>query len=114
MGVRVRYVRNEEVRRVLLGVPEGHKHLRLAVELEGGEVLVFSEATVANIVRAYVTLLTHPTIRALELEGRRLSARKGGYAEYQLLETGKAPEDVESELATILSQARPLRPCRKQ
>ena len=104
MGVRVRYVRNEEVKRVLLGVPEGHRHLRLAMELEGDEVLVFSEATVANIVRAYVTVKTHPVVRGVELVRVKVGeGRKEGYAEHQLLETGR--EEVGKELAEMLSRA---------
>ena len=97
------YIKNEDVRRVLLGVPRGHKHLRLALELRDGRVMIFSEATVASIVRAFVTLYTHPSLRALELAGSPVEDRKPGYAEYQLLETSKSPDEVEKELSEMLS-----------
>ena len=58
----IRFIRNGDVDRVLIGVPEGHKHLRLCAKLKDGFVLVFQEATVANILRAYTTIKTHPTI----------------------------------------------------
>lgn len=95
------YVANSGVKRVLYGKPRGHKHNRLVLELSDGKTLVFSEATVANIVRAYVTVHTHPVKRAVELVAATPPDRKPGYAEHQLLES-TAGEKVEEELQKIV------------
>ncbi len=67
-------------------IPAGHRHLRTTVVLVDGTELVFQEAAIANIVRAYVSVKTHPTATRLVLTGKRLAERKEGYAEWQLLE----------------------------
>jgi hypothetical protein len=79
-------VRNEDVKEVILEVPEGHTHLRASLILHDGSEMVLQEATVANLVRAYVTLKTHPRKKRVRLKGKRLDQRKEGYAEWQLLE----------------------------
>lgn len=94
--------RNEDIERVLLGVPQGHKHNRLIIVTKD-LVLVFQEATLANICRAYITLITHPQIKALELKREKLKVKKKGYAEYQLLETSKKSEDIINEITQILN-----------
>ena len=103
---KIHIVRNEDVTSVLIGVPEGHKHLRISIKLKKGAVLLFQEATIANILRAYTTVKTHPNIRAQELEMKTLTAnlRKEGYAMHQFLETPKATEGVESELKELLEK----------
>jgi len=79
-------VRNEDVKEVTLEVPENHHHIRTTLVLADGTTLVFQEATIANLVRAYITLKTHPTIDRLTLMGQRVVHPKNGYAEWQLLE----------------------------
>lgn len=103
---KIRIIRNEDVNRVLIGVPKGHKHLRISIELKNGLVPIFQEATIANILRAYTTVKTHPNIRAQELETKTLTAnlRKDEYAVHQLLETPKKNEDVESELKELFEK----------
>ncbi len=104
----VRYLRNRDVKKVLLGVPAGHKHLRLAVELADDKILIFSEATIANIVRAYICIKTHPIRRAIELKATRLTACPGlkeGYSEYQLLETSRDEEEIVKELSELIAEA---------
>ena len=103
---KIRTIRNEDVNRILVGVPEGHKHLRLSMKLRNGLVLIFQEATIANILRVYTTVKTHPSIRAQELEMRTLTAdlRKDGYAVHQLLETPRKNEDVERELKELIER----------
>jgi len=103
---KIRTIRNEDVNRILVGVPEGHKHLRLSMKLRNGLVLIFQEATIANILRVYTTVKTHPSIRAQELEMRTLTAdlRKDGYAVHQLLETPRKNEEVERELKELLER----------
>lgn len=79
-------IRNEDVKELILETPEGHQHLRATVILQDGTKLVFQEATIANLVRAYVTLKTHPTMEKVKLIGTKLSWAKEGHAEWQLLE----------------------------
>ena len=107
---KIRIIRNEDVNKVLIGVPEGHKHLRISIELKNRVVLIFQEVTIANILRAYTTVKTHPDIRAQELEMKTLTAdlRKNGYATHQLLEMPRKNKDVENELKKLLEKGKPL------
>jgi hypothetical protein len=79
-------ISNEDIVEVLAEIPEGHRHIRTTVLLDDGTEFVFQEAAVANIVRAYVTLKTHPVKSWIRLKGRKVSERKQDYAEWQLLE----------------------------
>ena len=79
-------ISNEMIREVVMEVPEGHTHIRTRVRLHDGTELVFQEATIANIARAYITIKTHPQKTALRLEGKILQNKKQGFADYQLLE----------------------------
>ena len=85
-------VRNEDVKELVLEVPEDHRHLRLSLVLQDGSEMVFQEATVANLVRAYVALKTHPRRKSVRLKGKRLDQRKEGFAEWQLLEAEEEDE----------------------
>ena len=86
MKERVRVVPNEEVEEVTIEVPEGHRHLRTTLRFSDGTRLALQEATVANIVRGYVTVKTHPTATRVRLAKRRVDNPKTGYAEWQLVE----------------------------
>jgi len=101
---RAETIRNQDIKRVLIGTPKDHKHLRICIELKNGTILVFQEATIANISRAYITVKTHPKIRAQELETRTINEGqlKKGYARHQLIETSKTLEEIEEELETLL------------
>ena len=79
-------IRNKDVSQVVVEIPAGHCHLRTTVSLGDGTELVFQEATIANIVRAYVSLKTHPTTTRIVLRGGPVADRKEGFAEWQLLE----------------------------
>jgi len=79
-------IRNEDIQSLIAEIPEGHKHLRTTVVLRDGTELVFQEAAMANLVRAYIGVKTHPTARKVALHGVRIEERKDGYAEWQLLE----------------------------
>ena len=105
---KTRVIRNEDVSRVLIGVPEGHKHLRICLELKNACTLIFQEATVANILRAYTTIKTHPSVRARELKMKTLTAEqpKEGYATHQLLETPKKDEEIQKELSELLRESK--------
>ena len=63
-----------------------YRHLRTTVSLADGTELVFQEAAIANIVRAYVSVKTHPTTTRIVLEGGSVDERKECFAEWQLLE----------------------------
>lgn len=104
----IHIIRNEDVDKVLVGVPKDHKHLRVCVKLKNDLVLVFQEATIANILRAYTTVKTHPSVRTQELQMKTLAAelRKEGYAVHQLLEVPRENEDVERELKRFLEKGR--------
>jgi len=80
-------ISNEEILRVTIEIPADHRHLRATVSLADGTDLVFQEASIANIVRAYVSLKTHPTMTRIVLQGRAVAERKEGFAEWQLLES---------------------------
>jgi hypothetical protein len=79
---------NGDVLELELAVPPGHHHLRAVLRLRDGGEVVLQEATVANLVRAYVDLKTHPFRESVCLAGRELNAsqRKEGFAAWQLLE----------------------------
>ncbi len=79
-------VPNEKIKELTVEIPEGHRHLRATILLEDGMEFIFHEAAIANLVRAYVTVKTHPTIRKTRLKTLRLTERKEGYAEWQLVE----------------------------
>jgi hypothetical protein len=81
-------IANEEIKELIAEVPEGHRHLRTTLVLQDGREITLQEATVANLVRAYITVKTHPARESLRLQGRKLASRKEGFAEWQLLETG--------------------------
>ncbi len=79
-------VHNEDIKELTSEIPEGHKHLRTTIVLQDGTEFVFQEATIANLVRAYITVKTHPVKSKLILKGKSLSEGKDGYAEWQLIE----------------------------
>ena len=97
----VRVYRNEDVRRIIAFIPKGHRHVRILLEFVDGAVVI-QEATAAAIVRAYMNVVTHPFKRAVELVSQRVSGQKEGYADYQLLETGRSEEEIFSQLESIL------------
>lgn len=88
-------IRNEDIESLTVEVPEGHRHVRTTVLLKDGTELAFKEATVANLLRAFVTVKTHPLTRRVRMRAARLDAAKEGYARWQLLEVadGDAKEE---------------------
>lgn len=103
----LRIIRNEDVETVLIGIPKGHKHLRIYMKLKDNSAVIFQEATATNILRAYVTIKTHPTIKAQELKMCVLDERsqKQGYTLHQLLETSRNQEEIEEELREFLEKS---------
>lgn len=84
-------IRNEDIKRVIAEIPVGHRHLRTTIVLADGMELIFQEAAIANVVRAYVRVKTHPRATKVVLNGERVEERKDGYAEWQLIEEGETP-----------------------
>lgn len=93
--------RNRDVKRVLIGVPENHKHLRVIIETDQ-KIIVFHEAVIANIVRGFTIVKTHPTVEAVELEMKKIKEGKGGFAEFQLIETNKNKEQIIKEMSNLI------------
>ncbi len=91
----VKVYRNQDVEAVYAYIPPGHRHIRLVVETRDQKI-VFQEATVAGMVRAYLDVLLHPTRRAVALKKKHVQG-KPGYAEHQLVED-KWDEDALREL----------------
>lgn len=79
-------IRNEDIKEILVEIPEGHKHIRTKITLQDGTELVFQEATIANLTRAYITVKTHPQKESLKLKGKQVTGKKAGYADWQLIE----------------------------
>ena len=102
-------IRNEDIEQVLIGTPKGHKHLRVCVKLKE-KTIILQEATIANISRAYITIKTHPAVKALQLEGKVIPAEKAkeGYAKHQLLEIQRKEEEIEEEISKLLETAQLL------
>jgi hypothetical protein len=100
----IKKIRNTQVQRILLGIPCNHKHLRAVLELTDGTTLILHEATLASIVRAFLSVKLDPVQDAVEFLGTELAERRVGFAEYQLLMTEKTANQVKTELTTILEQ----------
>ncbi len=85
--MRVRLVRNEDVKFLAAFIPIGHRHVRILINL-GDEVLIFQQAFIDALIRAYTSVALHPYRKCQVLKLRRLSSRerKEGFAEYQLIE----------------------------
>ena len=79
-------IHNEDIKEITAEIPEGHKHLRTTIVLQDDTEFVFQEAAIANLVRAYITVKTHPLKRKVTLKSKRLAERKDGYAEWQFVE----------------------------
>jgi hypothetical protein len=79
-------IRNEDIKELIMEIPEGHLHIRTTLVLQDDTTITLQEAAVANLVRAYITVKTHPTRHSMRLKLTRIEAKKEGYAEWQLLE----------------------------
>ena len=92
-------LRNRSVHRLVVGVPEGHTHVRARIETSSGDVITLQEATLAALCRAYVDVTTHPQKQAVELVSSALTDGKDGFAQWQLLEAVSEEADLRRELA---------------
>lgn len=101
----LRVIRTWDVKRVLLGVPEGHKHLRAFIQLKDGEVIALQEATIAAIFRGYIEIKTHPVKEAVELLGKEIpeAERKQEFASWQLIESEE--KDAKEKIKKLIELA---------
>ncbi|MDZ7331858.1 MAG: hypothetical protein ONB31_07750 [candidate division KSB1 bacterium] len=99
------HLSTQNVMQMLFGIPENHKHCRLVLKTEQAATLVFSEALVAAIVRAYVTVKTHPTQGGLEMTSQPISNGKADFATWQLLETDKSDNEIQREISSYLTKS---------
>jgi hypothetical protein len=81
-------IHNEDVKKLVVEIPEGHEHVRTSIILHDDSEITLLEATVANLVRAYMSVKTHPLATRVILRGGKLHTKKKGFAEWQLLEEG--------------------------
>ncbi len=79
-------LKNEDIKEVVVEIPEGHKHLKTTLRFTNGKEVTFQEATIANIVRVFTTVKTYPTRIKVCLGGKAFKERKDGYAEWQITE----------------------------
>jgi len=79
-------ISNEDVKEIFAEIPEGHKHLRTTITLEDGKSMTFQEATIANLVRSYINIKTHPVRTTIRLTRSHLKETKDGFASWQMLE----------------------------
>ncbi|MEM1597482.1 MAG: hypothetical protein QXP31_00165 [Pyrobaculum sp.] len=80
--------------KVVAAVPTGHRHLRMALFFQDGEVVLLTEALAAGLARAYVDVVAHPTRRGVVLCVEEVQSGKPGYAKTQLVECGSEEEAV--------------------
>ncbi len=92
-------LRNRHVARVIVGIPEGHEHIRARIESDAGDIVTLQEATLAAIVRAYLSVSTHPQRKAVELRSMAVEASKQGFAAHQLMEVPSEEAALRAELA---------------
>ncbi|MGC8848894.1 MAG: hypothetical protein ACP5K1_04815 [Candidatus Bathyarchaeia archaeon] len=93
-------LRNRDVNSILMGTPKGHSHIRAIMETRYG-TFIFQEATIANLVRAYITLKTHPRTRSLKLTLKEMNDEgeaKPGFAKFQLLEQETDTAEIQEEI----------------
>jgi len=99
----VRVIKTDGVTRVVAFIPPGHRHTRILIELKSGEKLIFQQATIDGIIRAYASVALHPSRKAFELTLKRLGTkeRKEGFAKWQLVESGRSEDEIMEDIMEI-------------
>jgi hypothetical protein len=69
-------IHNEDIKELIAEIPEGHKHLRTMIVLQDGTEFVLQEAAIANLVRVYIMVKTHPVKRKVTLKARAFLKEK--------------------------------------
>ncbi|MFP4498651.1 MAG: hypothetical protein ACLFQV_10605 [Vulcanimicrobiota bacterium] len=102
MEKKVKTYRNVDIKTIRMGAPgENHKHLRALVETED-EFLVFQEATIAALVRAYISVKNHPQKAAVLMAGEYAENLKPGFARWQLLERDEVDQGIIEMMSEIM------------
>lgn len=94
-------LRNRHVARVIVGIPDGHDQIRARIESDGGDVITLQEATLAALVRAYLSVSTHPQRKAVELRSMAVEESKEGFARHQLMEVPSEEDTLRVELGSV-------------
>ena len=104
---KARLIRNQDVKRLLVGTPSTDDDIYAIFELED-EFLVFQSATIHNLERGFDWVYQHPKLTTIEMKTHRLrkSERKVGYEEYQLLETSKSEKEIKREIDALFRELR--------
>ncbi|MCD6428672.1 MAG: hypothetical protein J7L12_03545 [Desulfurococcales archaeon] len=104
----IKILKNEDVTKVIAFIPPGHVHTRLMIILRNGDIVVLQHATIDGIIRAFTAVSLHPVRRAFELVGKYVpkNKRKPGFAEWQLIESGRSESDVLNEVAKLLGDSK--------
>ena len=89
---------NKDIVRIVVGIPQNHKHIRMQIETKTQGTWIIHEATLAAISRAYLDILLHPSKRIIELVSKKVDG-KPGYAEHQLIETTRSFETIMEEFS---------------
>ena len=92
-------LRNRDINFILIGTPTNHRHIRTIMDTKYGTI-IFQEATIANLTRAYITLKTHPKIKAMRLTLKEMDKEeiKLGYARFQLIESEIDSKKLQEEI----------------
>lgn len=98
----IRIIHNEEVEALTMAIPDGHKHLRAAIATVDGDTIVLPEAVIAALVRGYIQIKTHPTLKALRMTSQVVEDRKPDFASQQLLEVEARTERIQESMAKIV------------
>uniref|UniRef100_A0A7C2ZRX0 Uncharacterized protein n=1 Tax=Ignisphaera aggregans TaxID=334771 RepID=A0A7C2ZRX0_9CREN len=104
----IKVYRNSDIEEIVAFIPPCHRHLRLAI-VTRDQVVVFHEATIAAVVRAYIEIVSHPVRKAVKYTHKKLDKeeRKPGYAEDQLIESGQVEDEILKEWLELLD----FKPC---
>ncbi len=94
---------NKDIFRIVVGIPQNHKHIRMQIETESQGTWILHEATLAAISRDYLDILLHPTKQIIELISKKIDG-KTDYADYQLIESTKSIDTIMEEFSRGLSK----------
>ena len=92
---------NADIIRLVAGIPRNHHHIRMSIETVDHERIVFQEATLAAISRAYLSILLHPEKRVTQLLLEEIQG-KLGYASPQLQESDMNEDQLLDEFTDIV------------
>jgi len=89
-------IRIDDIKRLIAFIPKEHVHIRILLELNDGSFIVFQQALIDALVRAYVSVSLHPTKYAVELIRKRLDkkTKKPGFVSLQLIESSRNENKV--------------------